>query len=62
MGSFRGEVRGNSKVETYIKYLKVSESWDLARYPDPKYKKFCKKQMEWDRVKREWILQYHFTS
>jgi len=62
MGSFRGEVRGSSKIETYIKYLEVSESWDLTRHPDPKCKKFCKKQMEWDPVKKEWILKYHFSS
>jgi len=63
LGSIRGAVRGTSKIDTYLKYLKKCEAWgDLTRIPDPKCKKYCKKQMEWDAEKKQWILRYHFSS
>jgi hypothetical protein len=62
VGGYRGEVRGSSKIKTYLNYLKKCESWELTRIPDPKCKKYCKKQMMWDAEKREWVLRYHFSS
>ena len=53
MGGYGGEVRGKSKIETYLRYVKKCEEWDLDRNPDPKYKKFCKKSMVWDAARKE---------
>ena len=42
MGGTNGEVRGQSKIETYLKYLEEVEGLGDTfqdRHPDPKYKK-----------------------
>ena len=65
MGGISGEVRGNSKINTYIKYedLVREIGSDLSdRDPDPKYKKHCKKLMELDPETGEWVLYYHLHS
>jgi hypothetical protein len=61
VGGYRGEVRGKSKADTYLRYLEECERWDLSRYPDPKCKKSCKKQMVWDDTQKEWVLKFRFS-
>lgn len=65
MGGTHGEVRGKSKIATYLKYTEIVEHakgiMDDA-HPNPKYKKDCKKQMVQDPETGEWILQYHLHT
>ncbi len=60
MGGFNGEVRGKSKIDVYLEYKDLTEN-DMMKWriPDPKYKKHCKKMMEWDSETEEWVLLYH---
>ena len=65
MGGMRGEVRGVSKSETYRRYLDQVEKHEHMlpdQYPDPVYKKFCKKQMVQDPDTGEWVLHYHLHT
>jgi len=65
MGGVSGEFRGNSKIETYLKYLNLTEQCAdqfEAMYPDPKNKKYCKKLMVEDPDTGEWVLYYHLHS
>ena len=63
MGGSIGEVRGRSKIETYLEYESLIEkgsegSWD----PRPAAKKECKRQMRKDPDTGEWILAYRFHT
>lgn len=62
MGGMWGEVRGATKIETYLKYVEECEGWPLAHNPDPKYKKWCKRQMERDPETREFVLKFRFEK
>jgi len=62
MGGYGGEVRGKTKIETYLRYVDKCEEWDLAHSPEPKHKKYCKKAMVWDEQRREWILEFRFSK
>lgn len=53
-----GEVRGKTKIQTYIKYKERCESWPGSHAPDPDGKKYCYKCMEWDDRREEWVLPY----
>jgi hypothetical protein len=65
MGGFRGEVRGESKIEVYIKYVAEIKRWGgtfNSHDPDAKYKKVGKNLMEQDPSSGEWVLRYHFHT
>jgi hypothetical protein len=62
MGGFSGEKRGKSKIEVYLKYQEKFEDWEGSFDPDPKYKKFCKRQMIWDSDTGEWVLHYYLHT
>lgn len=59
MGGFISEVRGCSKAEVYQKYVEDSDTETFSYDPDPRYKKYCKKQMIWDPEAEEWVLHFH---
>ncbi len=65
MGGTVGEVRGQSKIETYEKYADLVEHVGdtfADRYPDPAYKKFTKRQMVQDPETGEWVLSYRLHT
>jgi hypothetical protein len=65
MGGFSGEVRGKSKIETYLNYVKAIEHCGgtfNSHYPDGKKKKLCKSLMEQDSESGDWILRCHFHT
>lgn len=62
MGGYNGEVRGSTKIETYLNYVQQCESWTLDHSPEPKNKKYCKKQMQWDSTKKQWVLKFRFSN
>jgi hypothetical protein len=65
MGSFRGQIRGISKIDVYLKYVAEIKKWNgtfNSHNPDAKYKKVCKNLMEQDSESGEWILRYHFHT
>jgi hypothetical protein len=62
MGGYGGEVRGSTKIETYLRYVEKCEEWDLDHSPEPKNKKFCKRWMTWDEARKEWILEFRFSK
>lgn len=65
MGGMNGDVRGQSKIETYLKYVKIVEGFgDTFQecHPDPKSKKGCKKLMVQDPESGEWVLNFHLHT
>ena len=64
MGGTYGEIRGKSKIETYLKYEELTSGFyeDWSHWPNPKNKKGCKKQMVEDPDTGEWVLQYHMHT
>jgi hypothetical protein len=66
MGGESGEVRGKTKIETYVKYVEYCESWaggaGCTQCPESSYKKVCYKEMQWDPAREEWVLQYHLHT
>jgi hypothetical protein len=62
MGGYWGEVRGRRKIDCYLAYVQEAETWELDHNPDPKNKKFCKQEMQWDRRTGEWFLKYRFSK
>lgn len=59
MGGMINEVRGSSKIETYLKYAELVEGYGetfQCHNPDPKYKKLCKSLMKQDPDTGEWVL------
>ncbi|TIW25871.1 MAG: hypothetical protein E5V81_06845 [Mesorhizobium sp.] len=65
MGGTSGEVRGKSKVETYLKYFDLCAgigSMMEGRNPDPAFKKYTKRQMVQDSETGEWVLYYHLHT
>lgn len=65
MGGTRGQVRGKSKIETYLAYVDLVEAnaeTFLDRNPDPAFKKFCKHEMVQDVETGEWVLHYHLHT
>lgn len=61
MGGRYGEVRGSSKIETYLEYVHQVERSDMLPHnnPDPRYKKQCKREMVQDPETGEWVLAFH---
>ena len=65
MGGMTGEVRGQSKIETYLKYVAEVEGFgDMFQEhdPDPRNKKKCKSLMVQDPETGEWVLRYHLHT
>ena len=58
MGGYWGEVRGSTKIETYLAYVEQCEGWPGTHDPDPSGKKWCYRQMERDPQTGEWTLRY----
>lgn len=63
MGGLVDEVRGKSKIETYLRYKEVAENeMFTTRIPNPVNKKLCKKSMVWDPNTEEWVLHFHLHT
>ena len=63
MGGMSGEVRGKSKIDAYLHYLRETEGYeDWTSLPNPRHKKACKREMVWDPEAEEWVLHYHLHS
>ena len=62
MGGAYGEVRGATKIETYLRYLKEATDREGSWYTDPAHKKDCKEEMERDPNTGEWVLRYHWHT
>ena len=65
MGGMSGEIRGQSKAETYSRYLEMVENFgDTFEdcHPDPKCKKYCKHLMVQDSQTGDWVLRYHLHT
>jgi hypothetical protein len=62
VGGFWSEVRGDTKVETYLKYVDKCEGTPFSPHPHPRYKKSCYREMERDPETREWVLRYRFEK
>jgi hypothetical protein len=65
MGGMTDEVRGRSKIGTYLKYVKLTEGFGETfqdRDPDPRYKKVCKREMVQDPDTGEWVLHFHLHT
>jgi hypothetical protein len=62
MGGYNGEVRGSTKIETYLKYVERCEDWELEHKPEPKHKKLCKRLMVWDQTHEQWVLKFRFSK
>jgi hypothetical protein len=62
MGGSVGEVRGSTKIETYLAYVEEAEDdqghWD----PPVRLKKVCKRLMEKDPETEEWVLRYRWHT
>ncbi len=66
MGGIRDEVRGPTKIATWLKYYKtirprILAQWDMTE-SFPGTKKQAYQDMVWDEEAREWILKYHFHT
>ncbi len=65
MGGLRGQIRGKSKLEAYLKYKEKIEQLEGLfedQYPDPKFKKYCKNLMFQDSTTGEWVLNYRLHT
>lgn len=65
MGGTSGHVKGKSKVETYLKYVNLTETQGdtfLDGNPNPALKKYCKREMVQDVETGEWVLHYHLHT
>lgn len=65
MGGLTDEVRGRSKIEAYLAYVAVTESFGdtFSRLdPHPRNKKYCKSRMVLDPETGEWVLHYHLHT
>ena len=58
-----GQIKGKSKSKVYYKYKDLVDNRIFTdMYPDPKYKKHCKKIMYQDKSTSEWVLDYHLHT
>ena len=65
MGGMSGEVRGQSKIDTYLKYVDEVEGFgDMFQdhSPSPRNKKLCKGLMVQDPDTGEWVLHFHLHT
>ena len=65
MGGMTDQVRGQSKIETYLRYVEEVEGYgDLFQEhdPNPRNKKLCKKLMVQDPYTGEWVLHFHLHT
>ena len=65
MGGYTGEVRGLSKIDTYLRYVEEVEGFGAtfqSHNPDPKYKKECRRRMIQDPHTGEWVLPFHLHT
>lgn len=65
MGGFSGTVRGKSKIEAYLNYVREVEKRRgtfNSHKPHAKKKKVCKSLMVQNPESGEWILHYHFHT
>ncbi len=63
MGGMFGEVRGATKIATYLNYDKQRKDWTEGTWlPEPTHKKACYREMERDRENGEWVLRFHFHT
>ena len=65
MGGLTDEVRGSSKIETYLKYAELVEGFGGVfqdHHPNPEHKKLCKKEMVQDPTTGEWVLRFYLHT
>ena len=59
------EVRGPSKIETYLKYGELVDGYGetfQSHIPNPKHKKLCKSLMKQDSETGEWVLRFRLHT
>jgi len=66
MGGIFDEVRGPTKIATWLKYARrirpgILARWEMTEY-FPGTKKEAYRRMEWDEETQEWVLKYHFHT
>ena len=65
MGGMHDEMRGSSKIKTYLKYAELVEEFGDTfqdHEPNPNNKKLCKKLMVQDPYTGEWVLPFRLHS
>ena len=65
MGGMSAEVRGPSKIKTYLEYMELVEEYgDMFQdhNPNPGNKKLCKKLMVQDPDTGEWVLYFRLHT
>lgn len=62
MGGSSGEIRGKTKIETYLRYAEQAEKQEGSWHPPVQNKKECKRLMEKDPGTGEWILRFHWHT
>ena len=65
MGGITGQMRGSSKIETYLAYVDLVDGYGETlsdRNPEPAHKKQCKREMVRDLETGEWVLHYHLHT
>ena len=63
MGGTYGDIRGQSKIEVYLEYLKMTEDILFeTKIPNPEYKNHCKRVMVGDPETEEWVLDYYLHT
>ena len=63
MGGVINEVRGSSKIETYLKYAELVDGYgETFQSHNPKYKKLCKNLMKQDPETGEWVLVFRLHT
>ena len=65
MGGMTNEVRGSSKIETYLKYAGLVDGYGETfqfHNPDSKNKKLCKSLMKQDSETGEWVLPFRLHT
>lgn len=61
MGGMGGEVRGKTKIATWLEYRRMVKRVGLGLAVDfPRRKRDAYEEMKWDEVAEEWVLRYHF--
>ena len=59
------EVRGSSKIETYLKYAELVDGYGetfQSHNPNSKHKKLCKSLMKQDSATGEWVLRFRLHT
>jgi hypothetical protein len=63
VGGSTGEVRGETKVKTYLRCVEETKDWlEGSWHPHPSFKKERKRLMERNQDTGEWVLRFRFHT